>query len=55
MVLVIGSFCRYMLSIYEYMYISHDTFGQCSIALNSANHEVFKAKNSMIFLYVNHD
>ena len=53
MVLVIGSFCRYMLSIYEY--VRYDTFGQCFIALNFANHEVSKARSSMISLFINHD
>ena len=43
MVLVIGSFCKYMLSIYEY--IRYSIFGQCFNALNLANHEVFKAKD----------
>ena len=43
MVLVIGSFCRYMLSIYEY--IRYDTFGQCFIALTFANHKVSKAQD----------
>ena len=43
MVLVIGSFCKYILSIYEF--IRYDTFGQYFIALNFANHEVSKAKN----------
>ena len=32
-----------MLSIYKY--IKYDTFGQCFIALNFANHEVYKAKD----------
>ena len=53
MALVIGSFCRYILSIYEY--VRYDTFGQCFIALNFANHEVSKAKNSMISLFINHN
>ena len=43
MVLVIGSFFRYMLSIYEH--IRYDTFGECFIALNFANHKVPKAKD----------
>ena len=50
MVLVTGSFCRYMLSIYEYDRC--DTFGQCFTALDFANHEVSKARSSMI---INHD
>ena len=53
MVLVTGSFCTYMLSIYEY--VRYDTFGQCFIALNFANHEVSKARSSMISLFINHD
>ena len=53
MVLVIGSFCRYMLSIYEYE--RYDTFGQCFIAINFANHEVSKARSSIFSLFINHD
>ena len=49
MVLVIGSFC----SIYKY--VRYDTFGQCFIALNFANHEVSKARSSMISFFINHD
>ena len=41
-----------MLGIYEY--VRYDTFRQCFIALNFANHEVSKAKSSMIFLFINH-
>ena len=52
MVLVIGSFCRYMLSIYEYE--RYNTFGQCFIALNFASYEVPKA-GSTISLFINHD
>ena len=43
MVLVIGLFCRYMLSIYES--IRYDTFGKCFTALTFANYEVSKAKD----------
>ena len=53
MVLVISSFCRYMLSIYEYE--TYNIFGQCFIALNLANHVVSKARSSMISLFINHD
>ena len=53
MVLVIGSFCRYILSIYEN--VKYDTFRQFFIALKFANHKVFQARSSMISFFINHD